>query len=251
MTNNQFSIITLTKNSEKYICETLKSLERQSNKDWELIVQDCLSTDNTLRLIKDFHFDHISVICEPDDGIYDALNRGLRRCRGDIIGILHSGDQFCDSEVLSMVYETFVAGDFDIVYGDIVYFKPGTSNNLLRQWRSGEFFKWKLNFGWMPPHTATFIKRDIYEEFGDYDSSFRVSGDYDFLIRVLNDKSVKVGYLDKTLVKMMSGGVSTAYNFYNIWNIFGEDLRAARANKLSGLFTVLCKKIRKVSQFLG
>ena len=136
------------------------------------------------------------------------------------------------------------------VYGNIEFIDPVEPSRVVRRWHSGNFAYSKLKYGWMPPHTATFIKQEVVEHFGKYDSTFKVSGDYDYLLRILSGPNIKVGYVDQTLVRMRVGGASTLYNFGSIRQILGEDLQAIRRNQIGGVLTLLLKKLRKIFQVI-
>jgi glycosyltransferase involved in cell wall biosynthesis len=250
MNKPAFSILSITKNSAAEITVSFNTLKKQTFQNWESIVQDCVSEDNTIQKVSDLEINNITIVSEQDNGIYDALNRAMSKAKGQIIGVLHSGDEYFDGNVLLSVFNEFSKKDLDVVYGNIVFIDPAAPSRVVRRWRSGKFSSRKLKYGWMPPHTATFIRREVIEKFGKYDSNFKVAGDYDYLLRILKDPNIKVGYVDQTLVKMRVGGASTVYNISNVSKILSEDLLAIRRNQIGGVMTLLFKKLRKILQVI-
>jgi glycosyltransferase len=246
MTSPFFSIITLSKNSQDDIVDTLKSLISQRHNSWESIVQDCVSTDQTLELVSSLKIPSQVVTSNYDSGIYDGLNQALSVSSGEVVGILHCGDIYADEFILQEVEAAFQDPEVDLVYGNVEFFKKGFPNDIVRRWNPGKYKKSKLVYGWMCPHTSTFVRRSIFERYGDYDTDFKVSGDYDFLLRVLSNKDVSVCHLNQVFIKMQLGGLSTSYSFKSGFNIFKEDLRAVKKNNVGGGITVFFKKFRKL-----
>ena len=244
----RISVVTIVLNREETIANSLESLRDQTHKDWEHIVQDGCSTDNTLNIIKQFDDSRREVYSEPDNGIYDALNKAIDKTSGDIIGMLHSDDKLADENVLAAVSSFFDDNpSIDGVYGDLDYVFSFHSGVVFRRWIAGEFKKEKLKYGWMPPHPTVFLRRSVFEKYGTYDPSFRISGDYDAMLRyMMND--VKFGYIKQTLVFMKVGGASNA-SLKQIYKKSLEDIRAIRRNHAGSLKTVFFKNFLKLSQF--
>ncbi len=205
----KISIVTATYNSAKTISDTLSSVLSQSYADFEHIIIDGKSTDNTLEIVarfKEEYGERLKVISEKDNGLYDAMNKGIALAGGDIIGILNSDDVLADADVLNDIAETFNKTGCDLSYGDIVFLDAETLTKPVRTWvaKTGN-----INLGWFPPHPSLYVKREIYEKIGNFDSSLKIAADYDFMLRTIKSGAT-LSYIPKTIVKMRAGGVSTA-----------------------------------------
>jgi glycosyltransferase len=175
----KITLITATFNSEKNICDCLQSVSCQTYKRIEHIIIDGASSDNTLEIIKT-KSNHISkIISEPDKGIYDALNKGIRIATGDIIGFVHSDDILSSKDILTSILKSFTEEKADGVYGDILLVKRNDLNKIIRYWKSNPFNKKQLTYGWMPPHPTLFLKKEVYEKHGFFNVNFKISGDYE------------------------------------------------------------------------
>jgi glycosyltransferase involved in cell wall biosynthesis len=249
----KISIITVSYNSSDTIQETIESVLSQQDCNIEYIVVDGKSKDGTVDIIKknEPRFNgRMRWISEPDQGIYDALNKGIRLATGDIIGFLHSDDVFASSSVIKTIQETFEKTNADIAYGDLIYLDNKNQGKVLRYWKSQPFSLSLLFRGWMPAHPTVFMKKEIYEKQGGYDVSFSISADYDFMLRVLKDISLHYVYLPQVITKMSMGGVSNR-NLSNIIVKSKEDYRALRKNGFSYAWWILAmKNISKLTQFL-
>jgi len=243
------SIITATYNSSATIIDTLKSLEAQTYLDIEYIIVDGASKDNTLDIIKANSSRVSKVICEPDKGIYDALNKGIKAAKGDIVGFLHSDDLFASNEAIEDIVNEFVISGSDAVYGDLEYVSKDDIFKVVRLWKSGEYSKTKLKNGWMPPHPTFYMKRELYLKHGLFDLSFSIAADYDSLLRYLWVNSVEMSYLSKVLIKMRVGGVSNR-SFKNIILKTKEDIRALNNNHAPVLRAIVWKNLSKIPQFI-
>ena len=245
----RISIITATFNSAETVRDALVSVATQTHPNIEHLIQDGGSTDETLKIIEAFGSERTKVVSEPDSGIYDALDRGIARASGDIIGVLHSDDFFANAEVLSWVAQAFSADpDLDAVYGDLEYVSSRDPDRIIRYWKAGGFDRKKLRNGWMPPHPTLFVRRHVLDNYGDYDRSMCIAADYDAMLRWLNIFQINIAYLDHTLVKMRVGGASNR-SLGAILRKSGEDLRAIRRNKTGGMTTLALKNLRKLGQF--
>lgn len=220
----KISIIMVTFNSDKTLRSAIKSIKNQTGVQLELVLIDGGSTDETLNILKEFNSTINILISEPDKGTYDALNKGLRHCTGDIVGILHSDDVFANKDSLSMVSEKFKESSCSVVYGNIEFFK---GNTIKRRWNPGPFKLKNMKNGWHPAHTSFFVSRklvlenDIY-----YDLSYKIGADLKWMISILQLTS-NVIYLDRTLTYMRIGGASTTLkgifiSFKEIYNIYKE-----------------------------
>ena len=249
----KFSIITISYNPGRLLKDTIDSVLGQDYPDIEYIIIDSGSTDGTVEMVKSYDGGISKFICEPDSGLYDALNKGIALATGGIIGFVHADDLLADSSVLSSVARIMTESGSDAVYGDIVYVSRDNTDRVIRYWQSGEYWPSRLKYGWMPPHTALYITKDVYERAklanGQYfDTSFRIASDYDFMMRILVKLKIHPAYLPRVLVKMRVGGASNK----NIRNLFWksrEDYRAIRRNHIGGFGTLVTKNFRKLPQF--
>ncbi len=205
-----FSLITPCLNSASTISQTLASLKAQTYKDWEYIIIDGGSSDGTLAVIARERADlPLTLVSEPDQGIYDAMNKGIGRASGDIIGILNADDFYADKNVLTKVAAAFASHpETEIVYGDLEIVKADNPEKTVRRWRAGQYRPERLRRGWIMPHPACFVKRTAYEKYGGFNPSFRLAADYEFLLRLLKRHGLKPVYIPEILVIMRAGGLS-------------------------------------------
>ena len=246
----KISIITCVLNNSELIKKSLKSFQNQTYKKKEHIIVDGGSTDGTLDVIKKSKKKNLKLSISSDNGIYDALNKGIRLSSGDIIGILHSDDFYKNKKVLQTIVDTFKNTNADLVYGDLVYVSKKFPFKVLRYWKAGKFIKKNIYNGWMPPHPTVFLKKDIFDKIGKYKTNYKISSDYDFLIRVLTKKNIKKIYIPKILVNMRVGGMSNK-SFKNLFKKSIEDFKIIKKNKIGGIFTLINKNYSKLSQFLN
>ena len=243
----KISILTCVLNNEKFIEDSIKSFQKQDYENKEQIIIDGGSTDNTIDIIHRKKNEKIKVYSSKDDGIYDAINKGIKLATGDIIGILHSDDFYENEEVLSDVMKEFKSTNADLVYGDLVYVSK-KKNLKIRYWQAGKFFDKKINKGWMPPHPTVFVKKVVFNKIGNYNTTYKISSDYDFLVRAFNNKDINKHYLKKTLTNMRIGGASNK-SILNLFKKITEDFRIIKLNKIGGFLTLLNKNYSKISQF--
>ncbi|MBP1839099.1 glycosyltransferase family 2 protein [Formosa algae] len=244
------SIITATYNSEKTIQDCLNSVLSQKYNNIEYIIIDGASSDNTLNIIEDVKQTHTNVISmsEPDKGIYDALNKGINRASGDIIGFLHSDDFFASSETISHIVEAFNDENIDGVYGDLHYINSTNSEKIVRNWKSKSFSKKLLKQGWMPAHPTLFLKKSVYLNHGVFNLNFKIAADYDLMLRIFKDDSLSFKYLPEVVTKMRVGGASNR-SLKNIWLKTREDYMAVKGNNLGAPVLVICSKnLSKIPQ---
>ncbi|CAN7401457.1 glycosyltransferase family 2 protein [Devosia sp. LjRoot16] len=242
------SMITATFNSGATLPATLQSLAAQTYGNVEHLVIDGGSSDNTMTIVQSDRFANRVALSEPDDGLFDALNKGVAKATGDVIGILHSDDVLASSDVLESVAREFRDPAVMAVYGNLTYETREAPHKIIRYWHSGEFTLLKLRRGWMPPHPTLYLRRPVYERFGVFDCSYRIAADYDFVLRVLPNIAGGVRYLDKLLVRMKVGGTSNR-SLKNIIAKSAEDLRALRSNEIGGWGSLLLKNTAKIGQF--
>lgn len=247
----KISIVTAVFNREATIVAAIKSLQFQTYKNIEHIIVDGLSTDGTLEKIRSLENERTIVVSEPDNGIYDALNKGIRMASGDVIGFLHSDDIFTNKNVMEDVVNSFGTRDVDGVYGDLDYVSPGRPARIVRHWHAGLYFRKKLHYGWMPPHPALFLKRGLIDRWGGFDDQLQISADYDAMLRYLWMGNAKLIYLPRVLVNMTTGGESNK-SLERIWRKSREDIQIIRKYKLGyfwGLDTLFFKNLIKIPQF--
>jgi len=212
------------------------------------VVIDGGSTDGTLEVLG-LYSDRIDVlVSESDLGIYDALNKGIQRTSGDVVGFLHADDLFADTAVLSRITAAFGEPAVVAVYGDLLYVRKDNPEQVVRYWRAGDFSRKRLIWGWMPPHPTFYVRRSIYERLGTFDTSYRIAADYDCMLRFLSRCDDRVTYIPEVLVKMRIGGTSNR-SFRNIILKSREDYRALRNNGIGGMASLLIKNFRKLPQF--
>ena len=243
----KFSIVTACYNSGTTIAHAISSLKRQTWSDVEHIVIDGASSDGTQEIVMSTLSPQDIFVSERDNGIYDALNKGIYHSSGDVIGFLHSDDFLANDSVLQRVAEFFLVSGADAVYGDLQYVKASDSFQIVRDWRSGKFSLAKLRRGWMPPHPTFFMRREFYERLGVFDTRFRIASDYDSLLRYLSEPSLKVAYLPEVLVKMRVGGASNG-SLKQVFRKSREDFAIMKKNGLNPYIALPYKNLSKLSQ---
>lgn len=207
------SVITVTWNSGATLRDTLESVLRQTYPDIEHIIVDGGSTDNTMALIKEYeprYNGRLRYICEPDKGIYDAMNKGIRMATGDVVGLLNSDDFYTTSNVLSTVAATLKNDSLDAVYGDIHFVNDGDLKKCVRYYSSRPFRRWWMRFGFMPAHPSFYCRREVYMKYGTFDISYKVAADFECLLRLIFIHRIKIKYLPLDFVTMRTGGASTS-----------------------------------------
>ncbi|MGY8987426.1 MAG: glycosyltransferase family 2 protein [Flavobacteriales bacterium] len=247
--NPKISIITVTFNGEKTIKDTIKSVFSQDYNNIEHIIIDGKSTDRTIDIVKSYGDKISHFISEQDDGIYDAMNKGIRVATGDIIGVLNSDDFYPCNHIISDVVKKFNDHDTDSIYGDLVYVDTEQTYKVTRYWQSKYFSMHKMRRGWTLPHPTFFVKKKVYDEFGLYSIRLKSAADYEMIIRLLYKNKISVQYLPEILVRMRNGGVSNA----SIWNRLRGNNEDYIAWKMNGFYPPLFIRIRKplskLSQF--
>lgn len=243
------SIITISFNAEETISDTIKSVINQDYENIEYIVVDGASKDKTVTIVRSFGFKVSQFISEPDKGIYDAMNKGISLATGDIIGILNADDVYADSKVISDVVKKFQEEKAEGLYADLVYVKREDTSKITRYWRSGNYTPGKFLKGWMPPHPTFFVKREIYEKYGNFNLTLRSAADYEIMLRFIHKHQIKITYLPRVITKMRVGGQSNV-TLRNRIKANKEDREAWKINGLKpGVFTMIRKPLSKVGQF--
>lgn len=203
----KISTITVCFNSDATIAYTIRSFLKQSYSNKEMLIIDGGSADRTIEIIRSFDSKLIRLISEPDRGIYDAMNKGLKNYTGDAVGFLNADDAFHDDSSLQRIAHAL--GSADAVYGDLVMISDHERRQVVRKWRAGEFTPGAFRKGWMPPHPTFYIRRNLARQTGLFDLGFANWGDYDFILRAMELNHPRVNYIPHTLVDFMVGGVST------------------------------------------
>ncbi len=243
------SLITATFNSEDTIRSTLESVRLQDYANLEYIVIDGGSTDNTRAIVEQYG-DMVSIFeSERDNGIYDALNKGIKKASGDVVGFLHSDDFFSSYDVLSKIAEQFQQRSLDAVYSDLDYVDPSDSSRVVRHWHSGEFSEEKLKIGWMPPHPTFYMRRFLYESWGYFNENLKISADYESMLRYLKHSEIRIAYIPEVLIKMRTGGQSNS-SIKNILLKSSEDMEAMRLNNIPVAKALIGKNLSKIPQLL-
>ena len=244
------SIITVVYNGADTIAEAIGSVLGQSYAPIEYIIVDGASTDNTADVVRQYG-DQISLfISEPDQGLYDAMNKGIAAATGEVIGILNADDLYRHPDTISRVMALFQQPAVDGVYGDLVYAQRDKPDHIIRYWRAGHYQPGAFLKGWMPPHPTFFVRAGIYRSLGLFTTSLRSAADYELMLRFIHKHQIRVAYLPEVLVVMRMGGVSNSS--------LGNRLRANREDRLAwqlnalkpNWLTLWLKPLRKLAQFL-
>lgn len=246
----KFSIITAVYDREATIAQAIASVAAQRHVDLEHLVVDGASRDGTLAEVHRLSHPGMKVISEPDRGIYDALNKGIRNATGDVVGLMHSDDFYAHDRVLQIVADAFASTGAEAVYGDLDYVAAGNTSKVIRRWRSGAFSPQRLARGWMPPHPTLFVRRDAMMRLGLYDTDYRIAADYEAILRWFGKGGLALAYVPEVLVKMRVGGESNR-SLGRILRKSREDHRALRSNGIGGLSALAWKNLSKVPQFLN
>jgi glycosyltransferase involved in cell wall biosynthesis len=242
----KISIITTTYNSSAFIADCLKSVNNQTYNNIEHIIIDGASKDNTLEIIKNVPSRIVKIVSEPDKGIYDAMNKGIKLATGDVIGILNSDDFFTSDNVIQSVVDTFHNNNIDALYGDVHFVDPDDLNKCVRYYSSAVFKPTLFRFGFMPAHPSFYMKRECYEKFGLFALDYKIASDYDLLIRYLYKEKIKYKYLKKDFVTMRTGGISTE-NFYSRVTLNKEIVKACRKYGIyTNMFMLSLKYLYKI-----
>jgi len=200
------SIITVCFNSADTLEDTIASVSRQRCADIEHIIVDGGSTDGTQDVVARYNGRIKKFISEPDEGIYDAMNKGIRMGEGDFVGFLNADDVYADDGVVSEVAATARAGEVDGVYGDLVYVRRDDTSKVVRYWKAGEYRPGAFRIGWVPPHPTFFCRRELFDRYGPFDAQYRLAGDFELMLRLIERHRIRVGYIRRPLVRMRVGG---------------------------------------------
>ena len=248
----KISIITSCYNRVSTIRGAIESVLAQDYADIEYIIVDGASTDGSVEVIRDAiegHEDRVKFISEPDHGMYEAINKGIRMATGDYIGLVHSDDFLYSSHTISDIAKRLEKTHADFLYGDGLFVNAENTDKVVRKWIGGTYRLWKVRHGWLPLHPTCYIRREVMEKLGGYDESYMIAADTDLLVRYLLDNHVKTDYLKKYIVRMRMGGMSTDNSRRaKMWK---EDIRVYSSHGFKHVtLTKIEKMLWKVPQFV-
>lgn len=246
----QISVITAVFNRAATLDECLRSVQAQTWPGVEHIVVDGASTDGSMDIVRRHAHRLARVVSEPDEGVYDALNKGIALATGDIVGFMHADDTYATPQALEAVARAFADPAVDAVYGDLVYVGRDDASRVVRYWQAGPYQRQRLTQGWMPPHPTLYVRRDVYQRLGAFDTRYRIAADYENMLRILWHGRVQAAYIPQVLVRMRMGGVSNK-SFANLVSKSREDYAAMRQNGIGGLQALLLKNVTKLPQFVA
>lgn len=246
----KLSVITVVRNRADTIAETLGTVAEQSHRDLEHIVIDGASTDETLEIVARHAGPSVRIISEPDHGIYDAMNKGVRLSTGQVIGFLNADDVYAHSHVIADVVAAMQRDEVDAVFGDAEFFRADRPSQPVRRYNSARFSPKRIAWGWMPAHPAIFLRREVFERYGPFRTDYRIAGDFEFIARAFWPGKLRYRHLPEVLVRMRTGGVSTG-GWRNTILLNREVLRACRENGIpTNLFKILSKYPAKLLEHL-
>lgn len=235
----KFTIITATYNSGKTLRDTIESVLKQTYSDIEYLIIDGASSDQTMDIVKEYEpqFEgRLRWISEPDKGLYDAMNKGFKMATGEVIGILNSDDFFTSATVLEQVANALSASQVDAVYGDIHFVQDADLNRCVRYYSSRGFRRWKMRLGFMPAHPSFYCRKAIYDQYGAFDTSFKIAADFENLLRLIFVHRIRTVYLPLDFVTMRTGGASTS-GMSSHKQILKDHLKAYKKN---GVYSNIC-----------
>jgi glycosyltransferase involved in cell wall biosynthesis len=244
------TIITVSYNAVDTIESTINSVLSQDYNNIEYIIIDGNSSDGTKEIIQKYNDRITKWISEKDNGIYDAMNKGIQLASGDIIGILNADDLYSSNDIISKIVNQFTKYNADALYGDLKYVLKNDISKTIRFWKSGEYGEGKFLNGWMPPHPTFFVKRSVYNQLGLYRTDIPSAADYELMLRYIHVNKINLTYLPELVTIMREGGVSNK-SLMNRWKANRDDLRAWQVNNVKpNAFTLILKPLSKLIQFV-
>lgn len=243
------SIITVCFNSAATIESTIQSVINQNYPDIEYIIVDGSSTDNTIDILNRYNEQISKWISEPDNGIYHAMNKGINLSTGEIIGFLNADDVYIDETVITKIASTMHKGNYEAVYGDLIYVDSHSTNRIIRYWQTGKYRNGAFRSGWVIPHPTFFCRKNVFEKYGCFNEQLKVAADFELALRFVEKHKIQIGYIPEVLVKMRTGGKANILKGMILGN--REIIKSFRMNNLriSPSF-FLMKPLTKISQFL-
>lgn len=251
----KISLITVTFNSDKTLADTIKSVLSQTYKNYEYIIIDGNSQDNTIDIIKNYSplfYNRLNWISEKDDGLYDAMNKGIKLATGDIIGILNSDDFFTNNNILESVALSFKNNpNIQAIYGDIHFVNPENPNKCIRYYSSKIFKRFLMRFGFMPAHPSFYIKKECFDKYGLYKTDYKIAADFEFLLRTIFVNRISTLYIPLDMVTMRTGGSSTS-GIKSHKQIMKEHIRACNENKIyTNCFILSLRYFYKITEIIN
>ncbi|RXJ84869.1 glycosyltransferase family 2 protein [Arcobacter sp. CECT 8985] len=235
------SIVTVVFNAEKTIRDTIESVLNQTYNNIEYIIIDGKSTDNTMKIVNEYKNKIDKIVCENDDGLYSAINKGITIATGDVIGFIHSDDFYLNTSVIQKVVDEFENKNVDSIFADLLFIKNNNTKRALRYYSAKKFTPKKLKYGFMPPHPTFFVKKEIYKKYGKYKTDYKIAADYEMFVRLLYINKITYSYINLPLIKMRVGGISSGGIKTKITcNI--EVIRAIKSNGIKTNHFVILKK---------
>lgn len=245
----KISVITVVYNADAFLKDCIESIIAQTYPNIEYIVVDGGSTDDTIPIIRQYGRFITHFISEKDEGLYDAINKGIKLATGEVVGILNADDMLADENTIKQVAQAFEQqANTDCVYGDLNYVHP-TKMNIVRVWKSKQADFSAIEHGWMPAHPTLYLKRTLFEKYGNYALDLGTAADYDLILRFFHQHRISTTYLPFLMVNMRIGGLSNK-SMKSLLLALGNDYKALKRNKIpNALIVLLKKKFAKLSQF--
>ena len=244
----KISVITAMYNSQATLLDNINSVNAQMHPDVEQIFIDGASTDGSVQVARKHAKKPFKLISEPDEGIYDAFNKGLSHASGDVIAFLNTDDFYAADDILAQVSDVFETRNVDAVYGDLVYVSQNDTRKIRRYWKSGSYQEDAFLKGWLPPHPTFMCKKEVYEKFGRFDTHLKIAADYELMFRFIQRYKISLAYLPRVFVKMRSGGRSNT-----IKGIIEANLEVFQAFRQNGYRihwrASVMKPLSKVAQY--
>jgi glycosyltransferase involved in cell wall biosynthesis len=245
----RITIITVCFNRKATIEKAIKSVLEQNYENIEYIIIDGNSTDGTKEIIESYKDSIFKYISEPDKGMYDAINKGLQLATGDVIGLMHSDDEFYDKKAIQRIAARFACEpNIDGVYGDGVYVSNDEYESLIRDRIGGIFSLKRIRAGWLPLHPTVYLKKAIIDKNGLYNLDFKIASDTEFLLRYLYKYKIRMSYIDAYIVKMRMGGMSTSLK--RAFEVLCEDYKIYKFHGLAAIAVVFLKKTIALRQYI-
>lgn len=246
----KISVIMAAYNSRATIGRAIQSFLDQDHPDKELVVVDGASRDDTCAIVEAFDSPLIQLTSEPDQGIYDAINKGVRRAKGPVIGLLHSNDFYSDASVLRRVAGRMETQALDAIYADVEFFPAGIPSKTVRHYRSNRFSLRMLRHGIMPAHPTLFLRRQVFDQYGEYRTDMQIAADFEFVARIFKDGALRSAYVPETWIRMQTGGASTS-GLRSTITLNAEIIRACRIHGIrTSWLSVLWKYSWKMRELL-
>lgn len=240
------SIITVVRNNKDTIKDAINSVINQTYKDIEYIIIDGASTDGTVEIVKSYGNKISKFVSEPDKGLYDAMNKGIKLATGDVVGILNSDDFYVDEFVIEKVVKIFEEKEVDSLFADIVFVQSDNLNKVIRYYDSSVFTPLTFAYGLAPAHPSFFVKREVYAQYGLFRTDLKIAADFDLMVRFLYKHKISYYYMQEAIIKMRMGGVSTSFS--SMWLNTIENMRVCRDYGIkTNIFKMLYRYFHKVS----